>query len=135
MRSNITLCLEDLPLDLPLGTPEDKGLYLTVYPTTFPNTDTVYCSRVQYSALHCSGISCSAMWCRKFRHTKFHIFYTIRIYANKFIPQKGGYFLALQNLQQSSRSNKIQQNIFKIIKIPLNTQKKTYMKTTFALHF
>ena len=31
-----------LPLGVPLGTPSDYGLYLTVYPLSRPNTDTVY---------------------------------------------------------------------------------------------
>ena len=29
---------------LPLGTPSGEGVYLTVHPSSRPNTDTVYCS-------------------------------------------------------------------------------------------
>ena len=35
-----------------------------------------------------------------------------------FFNHKSAYYLAIQNLRQSSKSDKIQQNIFKIIKIP-----------------
>ena len=40
--SNIPLCLQELPWALPSGTPSGKGVYLTVYPSSRPNTDTVY---------------------------------------------------------------------------------------------
>ena len=39
---NITLCLQEFPWALPSGTPSGKVLYLTVYPSSCPNTDTVY---------------------------------------------------------------------------------------------
>ena len=42
MRSNIPLCLQEFPWALPSGTPIGEGLYLTVYPTSRPNTDTNY---------------------------------------------------------------------------------------------
>ena len=37
-----TLCLQEFPRASPLGTPSDKGLHFTVYPSSRPNTDTVY---------------------------------------------------------------------------------------------
>ena len=40
--SNITLCLQEFPRTLPSGNPSGKGLYLTVYPSSRPNTDTIY---------------------------------------------------------------------------------------------
>ena len=40
--------LQEFPQALPSGTPSGKGLYLTVYPFSCPNTDTVY------SLAHCS---------------------------------------------------------------------------------
>ena len=33
--------LQEFPGALPSGTPSDKGLYLTVYPSSRPNMDTV----------------------------------------------------------------------------------------------
>ena len=56
IRSNITLCLQEFPGATPSGTLSGKGLYLTVNPSSRPNTDTVYrvqcdCS-VQCGALH-----------------------------------------------------------------------------------
>ena len=33
--------LQEFPWALPSGTPSDKGLYLTVYPSSCPNMDTV----------------------------------------------------------------------------------------------
>ena len=41
IRSNKPLCLQEFPLALPSGTPSGKGLYLTVYPSSRPNTDTM----------------------------------------------------------------------------------------------
>ena len=41
IRSNITLCLKEFPRAKPKGTPEVKGLYLTVYPELSPNTDII----------------------------------------------------------------------------------------------
>ena len=40
--SNIPLRLQKFPRASPLGTPSDKGVYLTVFPSSRPNTDTVY---------------------------------------------------------------------------------------------
>ena len=34
--------LQEFPKALPLGTPSDEGVYLTVYPLSHPNTDTKY---------------------------------------------------------------------------------------------
>ena len=34
-------CLQEFPWALPSGAPSGKGLYLTVYPLSRPNTDTV----------------------------------------------------------------------------------------------
>ena len=39
--SNITLCLKEIPRVKPEGTPEGKGLYLTVYSESSPNTDII----------------------------------------------------------------------------------------------
>ena len=33
---------KEFPQDSPSGTPSGKGLYLTIYPSSRPNTDTVY---------------------------------------------------------------------------------------------
>ena len=41
IRSNITLCLKEFPRAKPKETPEGKGLYLTVYPESRPNTDII----------------------------------------------------------------------------------------------
>ena len=41
VRSNITLCLQEFPRASPLETLSDKGVYLSVYPLSCPNTDTV----------------------------------------------------------------------------------------------
>ena len=44
-----------VPSGMPLGTPSDKGLYLTVYPSSRPNTDTIYnCHTVQLSNIDLS---------------------------------------------------------------------------------
>ena len=40
-----TLCLQEFPRASLSGTPSDKGLYLTVYPSSRLNTDTVYHSK------------------------------------------------------------------------------------------
>ena len=40
-RSNITLCPKEFPRAKPKGTPEGKGLYLTVYPESSPNKDII----------------------------------------------------------------------------------------------
>ena len=41
IQSNITLCLKEFPRAKPEGTLEGKGLYLTVYPESSPNTDII----------------------------------------------------------------------------------------------
>ena len=41
IQSNITLFLKEFPRAKPDGTPEGKGLYLTVYPESSPNTDII----------------------------------------------------------------------------------------------
>ena len=41
-RSNIARCRRELPWALPLATPSGEGLYLTVYPLSCPNLDTVH---------------------------------------------------------------------------------------------
>ena len=41
IRSNITICLKEFPRAKPEGTPEGKGLYLTVYSKWSPNTDII----------------------------------------------------------------------------------------------
>ena len=45
IRSNIPLCLQEFPWALPSGTPSGKGVYLTVYPESRPNTDTICCNK------------------------------------------------------------------------------------------
>ena len=42
IRSNIPLRLQEIPWALPSGDPSGEGVYLTVYPTSSPNTDTIY---------------------------------------------------------------------------------------------
>ena len=39
--SNIHLCLKEFPRAKPEATPEDKGVYLTVYPESSPKTDSI----------------------------------------------------------------------------------------------
>ena len=41
IQSNITLFLKVFPRAKPKGTPEGKGLYLTVYPESSPYTDII----------------------------------------------------------------------------------------------
>ena len=41
IRSNIPLCLKEFPKAKLEGTPESKGVYLTVYPESSPNTDSI----------------------------------------------------------------------------------------------
>ena len=41
IQSNIPLCLKEFPRAKPEGTPDDKGLYLTVYPELSPYTDSI----------------------------------------------------------------------------------------------
>ena len=41
IRSNITLCLKEFLRMKPKGTPEGKGIYLTVYPKSSPSTDII----------------------------------------------------------------------------------------------
>ena len=38
---NITLRLKEFPRAKPEGAPEGEGLYLTAYPESIPNTDSV----------------------------------------------------------------------------------------------
>ena len=41
IRSNIPLRLQEFPRALPSGTPSGGGVYLTVHPSSFPNTDSI----------------------------------------------------------------------------------------------
>ena len=41
IRSNIPLCLKEVLRVKPVGTPESEGVYLTVYPESSPNTDSI----------------------------------------------------------------------------------------------
>ena len=41
IQSYIPLCLKEFPRAKPEGTPEGKGLYLTVYPKSSHNTDII----------------------------------------------------------------------------------------------
>ena len=41
VRSNIPLCLKELPRAKPEGTLEGEGVYLTVCPESSPNTDSI----------------------------------------------------------------------------------------------
>ena len=41
VRSNIPLCLKELPRAKPEGTLEGEGVYLTVYTESSPNTDSI----------------------------------------------------------------------------------------------
>ena len=55
IHSNIPLCLHEFPQALLLGTPLGIGIYLTVYLSTRPNTDTiilVHCCAVYFFILH-----------------------------------------------------------------------------------
>ena len=47
VRSNVPLCLQEIPWALPLGTPSGNVVYLTVYPLSLPNTDTIYRKVIQ----------------------------------------------------------------------------------------
>ena len=47
IRSNVPLCLQEIPRTLPLGTPSGKWVYLTVYPLSLSNTDTIYRKVIQ----------------------------------------------------------------------------------------
>ena len=42
IHSNIALCLLEFPPALLLETPSDGGLYMTLYPQSRPNTETLY---------------------------------------------------------------------------------------------
>ena len=42
IRSNIPLCLQEFPRASPPGAPSGKGVYLTVYPSSRPNMDTIF---------------------------------------------------------------------------------------------
>ena len=41
IRSNIALRLREFPMAKPRGTSEGKGVYLTAYPKSSPNTDSI----------------------------------------------------------------------------------------------
>ena len=41
IQSNITLCMKEFPRAKPKGTPDGKGLYLTVNPESTPNMDII----------------------------------------------------------------------------------------------
>ena len=41
IRSNIPLCHKEFLRAKPEGTPESKGVYLTVYTESSPNTDSI----------------------------------------------------------------------------------------------
>ena len=41
IQSNIPLCLKEFPRGKPKGTPEGEGVYLTVYPESSPNKDSI----------------------------------------------------------------------------------------------
>ena len=55
IRSNIPLCFKEFPPASPLGTPSGKGVYLTVYPSSCPNTETVW-------SLHILNILGTEIW-------------------------------------------------------------------------
>ena len=42
IQSNIPLRLKEFPWALPSGTPSGKGVYLTIYPSSRPYSDTVH---------------------------------------------------------------------------------------------
>ena len=58
--SNITLCLQENSWAWPSGTPSGKGLYLTTYPLSRPNTDTVYYMSGGISRYVMYRVSCSS---------------------------------------------------------------------------
>ena len=41
-----TLCIQEFPRALPLRIPSGEGSYLTVYPSSLPNTDTKLTSQI-----------------------------------------------------------------------------------------
>ena len=45
------LCLQEFPLASPWGNPSGKGVYLTVHPSSRPNTDTIQFSLVLYTTV------------------------------------------------------------------------------------
>ena len=51
IQSNIPLCLQELPLVLPLGTSSGEGVYLTVYHSSRPNTDTILHGKTVFRCL------------------------------------------------------------------------------------
>ena len=63
IRSNIPLGLKEFPWASPSGTPSGEGVYLTVYPMSCPNTDTVQFISMQYSKMECSAVWCNAVHC------------------------------------------------------------------------
>ena len=42
--SNIPLCFQEFPRALTWGTPSGEGVYLTLYPSSCLNTDTIHCT-------------------------------------------------------------------------------------------
>ena len=60
--SNISFCLQEFPLFSPSGIPSGKGLYLTAYPSSRPNTDTVYfCILLLQHIAYWIGYFCNAV--------------------------------------------------------------------------
>ena len=55
VRSHIFLRLRQFPWASPSGTPSDEGVYLTIYPSSCPNTDTIIYMRVNASSLQFSS--------------------------------------------------------------------------------
>ena len=52
IRSNITLCLQEFPWALLSGTSSGRGVYFTVYPSSCPNTDTIFPRSEGYITQH-----------------------------------------------------------------------------------
>ena len=48
LDSGYTVKYTSPPSGVPSGTPSDGGVYLTVYPSSRPNTDTIWFKLVQY---------------------------------------------------------------------------------------
>ena len=57
LRSTIPLCLQEFPRALPSGIPSGKGVYLTVYPSSRPNTDTVWLNWIKVNQLDTRNIT------------------------------------------------------------------------------
>ena len=71
LDSGCTVKYNPLPSGVPLGTPSGKGLYLTVYPSSRPNTDTVQ----EFWKQHCD-LGCTSLWGKNIQnsHTKLKYF-------------------------------------------------------------